>query len=171
MKALRILPVVLLACAASLQAQTPHARAEMLAGEFTKFKHAKKEKHGVSHEKYKDVVSEPWVAKTASEYAGSYLSDDVMRLEISIDNAGNVTGSGRDTQSFVLRGLEITGALITGSKVYASGRTEPFEAALLKRSDRDRPDARYTVLYGIGTLVDGTDTGFGSTARVFARRQ
>jgi hypothetical protein len=164
----RTLPLwLVLATATTLPAQTPNARAQTLAGEFSKYKNSVKQKHGVTHRKFHESISEAWLA---ADYAGSYLSDEPGVLEIRIERDGRMSGSGRDVARFMLRDLSITSGLITGTKVYA-GRTEPFEAVFLKRSDRGSPNAEFDVRYGIGTIIDGGDHGVGSRLRIFASRQ
>jgi hypothetical protein len=140
----------------------------VLAGEFSKFKNVTKNKHGVSHRKYAEVVSEPWVA-TVRDYRGTYASpDDFAYLNLAIDANGRVTGEGRDREHFTLRDVVTRGALLTGTKVYQSGETAPFEAAFLKRSSRTSPDAAFTRLYGVGFLVE---EGPNYEQRVFAAKQ
>jgi hypothetical protein len=166
----RTLPLLLvLAAATTLPAQTPNTRAQTLAGEFSKYKNSVKQKHGVTHRKFHETVSEAWLAAPAA-YAGSYMSDDPGMLEIRIERDGRTSGSGRDVARFTLRDLKITNGLLTGTKVYA-GRTEPFEAVFLKRSDRSSPDAAFDVRYGIGAMFEGGDHGVGSPLRVFASKQ
>ena len=162
---------LLLATATPILAQTPHARAQTLAGEFSKFKNETRTKKGVSVTKYKEVVSEAWLANAAS-YAGTYFTDDIVRLEVRIDARGQATGSGRDHNGrFDLRGLEISGGLITGTKAYEGGRTDKFEGVLLKRSTRSNAREDFSVHYGIGMLSDASGNGVGSDLRVFAVKQ
>jgi hypothetical protein len=150
-------------------AQTPNARAQVLAGEFSKFKNETRTKKGVSHTKYKEVVSEAWVAPV-SAYAGRYLSDDAIYLEIEIDADGAARGRGRDDVEFQLRDLKIASGLITGAKAYANGRSETFEAVLLRRSARSSANESFAVRYGIGMLPDLSNSGVGEL-RVFAEKQ
>ena len=160
--------VLLSLAAAPVVAQTPGARAQTLAGEFSKLKNVTKTKHGVSHRKYAEVVSEPWVA-TLRDYRGTYASaDDFAHLNLAIDANGRVTGEGRDSEDFTLRDVVIKDALLTGTKVYRNGRTAPFEAAFLKRSARTSPNAAFTTLYGVGFLVEEANN---YEQRVFAAKQ
>ena len=164
-----LLALSILLFAIPVHAQTPAARAQTLAGEFSKFKNETRTKTGVSHTKYKEVVSEAWVAG-AGAYAGHYLADDPIHLDIQIDANGNARGSGRDEGPFQLRDLKIAGGLITGVKAYADGRTEKFEAVLLKRSARDSANEPFTMRYGIGMLADLSHAGVGEV-RIFAEKQ
>ena len=168
MKYIRFVPVLVLLSAAPLTAQTPSARAQELAAEFTKFKNETREKKGVTIRKYKEAVSQPWIA-SLSEYAGHYQSDDFPYLAITIEPSGRITGEGRDEERFTLRNASISGGIITATKVFERGRTEPFEAVFLKRSDRGGPNEDYTVRFGIGHIVEGSPHG--SLLRAFAAKQ
>ena len=165
-----LLVVAVVAFATPAFAQTPNARAQVLAGEFSKFKNETRTKKGVSRTKYKEVVSEAWVAP-ASAYAGRYLSDDPVHLDIEIDANGNASGTGRDDARFQLRDVTVASGLLTGVKVYAGGRTEKFEAVLLKRATRDSANEQFSVRYGIGMLADLSHKGIGDEVRVFAEKQ
>jgi hypothetical protein len=134
-------------------AQAPAARAQALAGEFSKFKNETRTKKGTTRTKYKEVVSEAWVA-TSAAYAGHYVSDDPTYLDITVDTNGKASGSGRDHARFELRNLTIGGGLLTGTKVYADGRNEKFEGVFLKRATRESANAAFLVHYGIGMLED-----------------
>ena len=166
-----LLGLLLATTATPIFAQTPTARAQILAGEFSKFKNETRTKKGASVTKYKEVVSEAWLA-ASSAYAGTYFTDDMVRLEVRIDARGQATGSGRDGNGrFDLRNLQISGGLITGTKAYEGGRTEKFEGVLLKRSTRSSAQDNYAVHYGIGMLSDASENGVGSDLRVFAVKQ
>jgi hypothetical protein len=169
MKTAPVIALIALAMAATpLAAQTPNARAQTLAGEFSKFKNATKNKHGVAHRKYAEVVSKPWVA-TVRAYRGTYASaDDFAYLNLSIDANGRVSGEGRDREHFTLRDVAIAGALLTGTKLYQDGKTAPFEAVFLERSARSSPNAAFTRLYGVGFLVEEAGN---YELRVFAVKQ
>ena len=94
----------------------------MLAGECSKLKNVTKTKGGVSHRKYAEVVSEPWVA-TLRDYRGTYASaDDFAYLNLAIDANGRITGGGRDSEHFTLRDVVIADALLTGTKVIRVAR-------------------------------------------------
>jgi hypothetical protein len=169
MKTTILISLLVVASAASpLAAQTPGARAQVLAGEFSKLKNATKTKHGVSVRKYYEVVSEPWVA-ASREYQGRYSSgDDFAYLDLTIDAAGRVAGTGRDRKAFTLRDVVIGEGLLSGTKVYQDGSTAPFEAVFLKRSDRASPNAEFMTLYGVGFLVKER---YDYEVRVFAAKR
>src|SRR5215204_1174613 len=117
MRTFSILFALSLGAATPIFAQTPNPRAQVLAGEFNKFKNETRNKKGVSITKYKEVVSEAWVA-TLADYAGRYRSDD-PNLQIEIAADGSARGSGRDDGRFELRGLRVAGGLLTGTKAYS----------------------------------------------------
>jgi hypothetical protein len=162
-----LLAIFVIAPAAA--AQTPHPRAQILAAQFTKHKEATKRKNNVTTRKYKEVVSEVWLA-SAPQYAGRYVSDDAASIDIVIDREGRVSGTGQDERRFQLRDVAMRGGLLSGTKVYPDGSTDRFEAVLLKRSDRSAPNDEFTVTYGIGYSVDGRNFGVDSL-HAFARRQ
>ena len=153
---------LIFAAAAPAAAQS---RAHQIAAEFTKSKNATKIKHGVSHHKFKQVVSEPWRA-SMREYAGRYVSlGDESYLDVAVDMNGAVTARGRDEEMYQVRNARIDDAVLYGTKVYRDGRTEPFEGGFLKRSARSAPDDALTVSYGIGVLV-AAPMSAGITGRV-----
>jgi hypothetical protein len=163
------LPVLLIAAAATaLPAQTP-ARAQLLAGEFSKRKDAVKQKHGVTVRKFHEVVSEAWLASPAG-YAGTYVPESPA-VEVRVTRDGSASGSGVDVARFVLRDLRIADGLLTGTKPYADGRAEPFGAVFLERADRARPNDDFAVSYGLGFLTVLPGSGVDTPLRVFARRQ
>ena len=168
MKFIRFVPVLVLMSVAPLSAQTPSARAQELAAEFTKFKNETREKKGVTKSKYKEVVSQPWIASVA-EYAGRYVSDDYPYLAITIEPSGRITGEGRDDERFTLRNASISGGILTATKIFERGRTEPFEAVFLKRADRDAANEPFSVRFGIGHIAESGSHG--SLLRAFAVKQ
>jgi hypothetical protein len=141
------------ALAAPSFAQTPSARAQTLAGEFSKLKNETRVKKGATRTKYKEVVSAAWVT-APSAYAGHYVTEDPSYLDITIDTNGRATGAGRDHARFELRHLIIAGGLLTGTKAYVDGRSEKFEAVFLKRSTRDAANADFFSQFGIGVLAE-----------------
>ena len=163
-----VLAALLLAGAAPLCAQSP---AEQLAIQFTKKKDQTKHKKGVTIRKFHEVRAEPWEVTHVQVYAGSYDSD-IMKLHIDVSGSGDVVGSGSDPRSFRLRNARIVDGFLTGTKVYESGRTEPFEAAFLKRYDVVEPGGSEMMLKGIGMIIDAPP-GHGMTGpmKVFMVRR
>jgi len=166
MRRITVALFAILAIAAPAPAQS---RIDVLAREFSKKKDATKSKHGVTVRKYYEVVSVPWRASPA-EYAGHYTSETIV-LDVRAGANDEVLVSGTDTRPFEVRDARITDGVLSGLKVYRNGSTEPFEAAFLKRSDRDRPEKPFAAYYGIGILVDAPPgSGFTGPMRVFLVR-
>ncbi|HEY6922462.1 MAG TPA: hypothetical protein VI653_03255 [Steroidobacteraceae bacterium] len=125
------------------QEVTAPSRAQDVAAAFSKHKHLVKEKRGVRREQYVDVRSEPFVAPTIAEYSGVYQVvglGDVIHLQIGSD--GTIQAAGQDSEpsrSFVLENARIEGAVLTATKVYRDGATEPFEGVFMTRTERRSP--------------------------------
>ena len=150
----------LLVCSATIPSKhlTSQSRAEQIATSFTKFKQAVKEKHGVRVEKYKDIRSEPTARQNLIEYSGVYeVADLGYTLSVQVANDGTARAHGAeggpDSRSFELENAKIDGAVLTGTKVYRDGRTEPFEGAFLTRTERDSPTDPGIVRYGLGVVL------------------
>ena len=136
-------------------------RARELAASFSKSKHDVKEKRGVRVEKFKEVRSEPALKGNAADYSGVYEAsvglDYTLSLKVAAD--GSAEGSGYDPgpagpRAFTLGGARVTGALLTGTKLYADGSTEKFEGVFVNRTERDSPsDAGFTE-FGLGVVFD-----------------
>ena len=159
-----------LAVASPAAAQT---RIDRIAADFTKIKDQTKTKYGVSVRKFREVLSEPWRAGNVQAFAGRYESlGDPMHLEIMVSADARVTGRGSDVAPFELRNSKIVDAVLTGTKVYSDGTSEPFEGGFLKRSDRMAPDANVTVMHGLAILVAAPPgSGITGTLRVFLVRR
>ena len=152
---------------ASLFAQqfSSQQRAQELAASFNKSKHRVKEKRGITVEKFKEVRNEVVVKADAREYAGTYVAslgtDYPIKIAVSAGGHVEVTGSepSRDTiLHFTLRDAKIEGGLLTGTKVYADGSTEKFEAVFINRTDRNSPtDAGHTS-FGLGVVYNPPKT-------------
>lgn len=137
-------------------------RAAELAARFSKSKHEVKEKRGVRVEKFKEVRSEPAQRPSAADYSGEYVAemdgaDYTLSLKVSAD--GSVEGSGYEPApggggAFTLRGARVSGALLTGTKVYADGSTEKLEGVFINRTERDSPSDPGTTEFGLGVLFD-----------------
>jgi hypothetical protein len=136
-------------------------RAAELAARFSKSKHEVKEKRGVRVEKFKEVRSEPAVRPSAADYSGEYVAtveaDYTLSLKVSAD--GSVEGSGYEPApggagAFTLRGARVSGALLTGTKVYADGSTEKLEGVFINRTERNSVSDPGTTEFGLGVLFD-----------------
>jgi len=110
-------------------------RATEIAGAFSKTKHKQKERYGVKKSLYVDVRSRAEIRPLA-QYSGHYSTDFDYTLTLQVRADGVVTGSGTDRGAFTLRNARVQDALLTATKVYANGATEPFEGAFLTRTVR-----------------------------------
>jgi hypothetical protein len=140
--------------------QDASARARELAAAFSKSKHVVKEKHGVRVEKYKDVRSEPAPKTDARLYSGEYEAEQgALSLRVYADGRAEATGSEpysdfARTRKFTLRNARVEGALLTGTKLYEDGSSEPFEGVFINRTDRNSPTDPGTTAFGLGVLFD-----------------
>ena len=156
--------------ASSVAAQAPgsaNAKSEAIAASFSKMKSLTKEKFGVRKEKYIKVQSEPAVLRNPADYSGKYEVPDLkFVLDLSVNREGTVTGTGYEPlgegimRTFTLRNGKIERAFLTATKVYADGRTEPFEGAFMNRSTYQSPTDKGVTVFGFGTMgrainVDG----------------
>ena len=123
-------------------AQNAEQKTQNLIAALGKTKHKKKEKRNVSFELYIDIKSEAVVKNNVQDYAGVYESSDAhYRIELRVSADGKVEGSGYDSdfnsslkQNFTLKDARIEGALLTATKVYASGETKKLEAVFNNRT-------------------------------------
>lgn len=155
-----VLLAICFGAAEQMFAQTTPDKAVTLAAGLDKTKHKKKEKMNFSVEVYVDVKNAP-VVKEASAYSGIYTSEDgSYSLNLSVAADGRATGSGHDTSdgvdrvSYKLVDAHVSGAVLTATKAYSNGRTEPFEAVFVNRTvsagkNADSIDSRETT-YGLG---------------------
>jgi len=161
--------ILLITIATPAAAQT---RASQIASEFSKTRSTTKSKHGMTTHKYKEVRSAPWLTELRN-YAGHYVSlGNPLELTVSVSANGVVTASGRDEARFEVRTARIEDAMLYGTKVYRSGRSEAFEAAFLKRSHRDAPDKNFTLGYGVAVLIDAPPPdGVSGLTHVFLEKE
>jgi hypothetical protein len=178
----------------SVPAQDVDQRTRDLIASLDKTKYKKKKKTNVSVEVFVDVKNEP-VVKDASEYGGIYEADG-YRLELNVDKAGTASGRGYDTYagddqpvSFTLEDATIERALLTGTKIYASGESVPFEAVFVNRTSRSGKSPKDVTenetRFGLGFLQNSvrvaerdrttdtkpSDNDTGWTSRVFLEKQ
>ena len=170
----------LLAAPAAARQSGAAERARELAAQMSKSKRGVKEKHGIRVEKFKEVRSEPAVKGDPREYAGTYESDIGFSLRLVVSPDGRVEGGGtevhyagdRRTRRFTLRDARVESALLTGTKVFADGSAERFEAVFINRTDRNRPDDPGTTAFGLGVVYDPPLAGDGYTiTRLFYARK
>ena len=149
--------------------QDASARARELAASFSKSKHVVKEKRGIRVEKFKDVRSEPAPKADARLYSGEYEAEHgALSLKVYSDGRAEATGTEPDsdfthTRKFTLRNARVEGALLTGTKLYEDGSSEPFEGVFINRTDRDSPTDPGTTAFGLGVLFHTPKTVDGNT--------
>jgi hypothetical protein len=129
---------------------------------FNKSKHVVKERRGIRREKYKEIRSEAAARANPATYSGTYAVEDLgFTLNLRVDANGRVEGSGEEPfgddaaaviRKFTLRNAEVDGALLTGTKVYASGNSEPFEGVFINRTSSESPTDRGVTMFGLGVL-------------------
>jgi hypothetical protein len=128
---------------------------EMLA-KFNKMKHRTKEKRGVKVEKYLEIRSELAVRSDRASYSGTYDVEGLdYELTLDVRADGTVTGRGMDRRrSFELRNGRLDGALLTVTKVYRDGTTEPMKGIFINRrtlEGRSPADVTYDqTKFGLG---------------------
>jgi len=163
------------------QGSSVQARTQAIVTSFNKSKHVVKEKRGVRLEKYKEVRSTAAIKSNIRDYAGSYEAEGMgLSLDLKVDRSGNVTVNGYERvdmdspvwRGFTLRNARIQGALLTGTKVYANGATEPFEGAFINRTSFDSPTDRGLTKFGLGVVRSSIQVVNGvSIDRVFFERK
>lgn len=166
---------------AEAQGSSVQARTQAIVASFNKHKHVVKEKRGVRVEKYKDVRSAAAIKSNIRDYAGSYEADGMgLSFDLRVDASGNVTANGYERvdldspvwRGFTLRNARIQGALLTATKVYANGATEPFEGAFINRTSFESPNDRGTTTFGLAVIRSTRQVVNGvSVDRVFYERK
>jgi len=109
-------------------------------------------------------------------YAGRYEADFGLALTLNVGVDGTLTGNGSDRGAFTLRNARVQGALLTATKVYASGETEPLSGAFLTRTVREgtAPDRVKSTrsAFGLGVVdLDLELPGFTHVERLFYERK
>ncbi|HEX7957158.1 MAG TPA: hypothetical protein VF508_09455, partial [Pyrinomonadaceae bacterium] len=98
-------------------------------------------------------------------------------LELRVSPDGRAEGQGAEpspagARRFTLRDARVSGALLTGTKVYEDGGAEPFEAVFINLTARHAPDDKGETLYGLGFVFDPPKSGPGfSVTRLFYARK
>ena len=137
-------------------------RTQTIVASFNKSKHVVKAKHGVRKEKYLDVRSVPAVKQNPADYSGAYedLSGMGLALTLRVGASGRVEGTGYEplnnepavSRSFILKDGRMTGALITATKVYGNGSTEPFEGVFINKTVFESPTDKGVTAFGLGVV-------------------
>ena len=133
---MRRIAIALSLLIAAVVLASPQRSAE-IAEQFTKTKYKNKERHGMKKSHYREVRSRVDV-RAPEQYSGHYdaeLSGTTLTIDVRAD--GTVTGSGSDPRAFTLRDGRVRDALLTATKVYGDGSTEPLEGAFLTQRVRD----------------------------------
>jgi hypothetical protein len=143
------------------QGSSVQSRTQAIVASFNKSKHAVKEKYGVRVEKYKEIRSEPVIKANLRDYTGSYEAQGMgLSLDLRVDANGNVAATGYEQvnmdaavwRGFTLRDARIEGALLTATKAYANGGTEPFEGVFINRTSFDSPKDKGVTTFGLGVI-------------------
>lgn len=177
-----LIPLALVdAPVAVAQGSSIQARTQAIVASFNKSKHVVKEKRGVRLEKYKEVRSTAAIKSNIRDYAGSYEADGMgLSLDLKVDGSGNISVNGYEQvhmdapvwRGFSLRNARIQGALLTATKVYANGTTEPFEGAFINRTSFESPTDRGLTTFGLGVVGNSQQVVNGvSIERVFYERK
>lgn len=162
------------------QQTATQSRTRAIVASFNKRKHAIKERHGVRVEKYKEIRSEPAIKANPREYSGSYEVEGLgCSLDLRVDANGTVSGSGYDPvdfdasvkRQFTFRNARLEGALLTGTKVYAGGVTEPLEGAFINATSFDSPTDKGVTTFGLGVIGKRLSVGGVTVDKLFYQRK
>ena len=133
-------------------------RTQEIVASFNKQKHAVKEKHNVRVEKYKRVESEPVIRQSPRDYSGVYEVPGqgfVIDIQVGSDGKVNAVGSepgNGNTRRFRLEDANITGAMLTGTKVYEDGTKGKFEGVFIRRTSFESPVDKGSSALGLGVV-------------------
>jgi hypothetical protein len=162
----------------SAVSQEPDAqkRTEEIVAAFNKQKYAVKEKHGVRMEKYKKVQSEAVVKQKVSDYSGVYETPDqgyIFNIEVTGDGTVKAAGSepvsegNREARRFRLEGATLSGAMLSGTKVYSDGTSARFEGVFINRTDFNSPTGPGVRAFGLGVILNPVQVGGVTLDRLF----
>jgi len=136
-------------------------RTQAIAAVFNKSKNVSKEKYGIRKEKYVNVESNPVVKANPEDYSGTYeIPGFAFAIHLRVDHSGKAEGDGYEPltadqtvrRAFTLRNGKIEGALLTATKVYASGGTEKLEGVFINRTSFQSPTDKGFTRFGLGAL-------------------
>jgi hypothetical protein len=132
--------VLAIGLSCSVQAQDAGQRARELAASLNKTRYKKKEKRDFTIEVYIDIRNEVESRSDLTSYSGTYDSDG-YRMVLSVSADGQAVATGYDSPSwngkavdYELRDGRVSGAVLTGLKVYKNGETRKFEAVFVNRT-------------------------------------
>jgi hypothetical protein len=121
--------------------------------------------------------AEPVVRPSAADYSGAYESEPGYPVELRVASDGAAEGRGAEPSAggarrFTLRGARVSGALLTGTKVYEDGSTERIEAVFIDLIEQHAPGEAGTNTFGLGIVFDPPKSIGGSeVTRLFYRRK
>lgn len=150
-------------------------RTQEIVASFNKQKHVVKEKYGVRREKYKKVVSEP-VVKQSKDYSGVYeVPEQGFFISLQVGNDGKINANGADaasgeirqTRRFRLEDAAITGAMLTGTKVYEDGAREKFEGVFINMTTFESPIDKGVSAFGLGVVTKNLEFAGMTVDRLF----
>jgi hypothetical protein len=166
-------------------AQDAGTRTSILVASLDKTKYKKKEKKDISIELYVSITNEA-VIHDAYDYGGDYASDEGdYGLTLHVERAGAASGNGHDSindrrMSFTLKDASISGALLSGTKVYENGERRTFAAVFVNRTvatgkNENEITSRETK-FGMGFIQQGEWSDregrhMNETRRVFLERR
>lgn len=176
-----IFGVLVINAGIALSQETTVQRTSVIVASFNKKKHEVREKKGIRVEKYKEIRSEPAILKNIRDYSGSYEAEGLgLSLALHVDASGIVTGKGYEAvdadqrvfRGFTLNNARIVGALLTGTKVYERGGTEPFEGVFINETSFDSPTDKGMTTFGLGVIGQTVQLDGGVTIdKVFFQRK
>lgn len=156
------------------------ARTQDLVSSLDKVKYKKKDKGSISIEVYVNIKNDV-ALRAPSEYSGNYTSEDAENnLMLKVDGTGFVTGSGVDYLNdrrlgFTLKDVSISGALLTGTKVYDNGDERKFEAVFVNRTVETGKNAgeitSRDTKFGLGFIQRNESASNNWVNRVFLERR
>jgi hypothetical protein len=162
-------------------AQDNAQRTKDLVASLDKTKYKKKEKANISIEVFVDIKNEAVTKNDRSEYSGIYEADG-YKLDLLVANDGGATGSGFDSfangdkpANFTLKNARVDGALLTATKVYDNGTSQPLEAVFVNRNARAGSNPKAVSVdvtqFGLGFIQTASDQNEGWTNRVFLEKK
>lgn len=145
MKRISLIAIILFtALISSSQEPTAKEKAEAIArNEFSKTKHAKKEKYGIVKEKHSVIESSPVVTNDLAFYHGNYVYQDLdykMEIRKGADGKLLATLSIQNGIAIILKNVTITDALFEAVKENADGSTETWEGVFIHKNDNGHID-------------------------------
>jgi hypothetical protein len=150
------------ACSINAYTQTPKDKAEQLASEFNKEKNKQKEKNGQVTEKHVTVEAKPDYRENTGTYAATYEMEGPDQFITLTQNAagewqadftekkdGAIVSVGK------LKDVKIREALLTGTFVFANGKTQSFEAVFINRFVNSEPSSKGLAFKQVLSLSNG----------------